>query len=62
VLWAYNREHLIFLRDYVAAMLRERVPNANASLASRLPAWLKKGANRSAVLKAVERLERKLRT
>ncbi len=60
VLWAYNAEHLAFLRDYVAASIRERAPNANGTLASRLPAWIKKAGNRDAVRRAVARLERRL--
>jgi hypothetical protein len=60
VLWAYNAEHLGFLREYVSASLRERVPNANGSLASRLPKWIKSAHNRTAVLRAARRLEAKL--
>jgi hypothetical protein len=57
VLWAYNTRHLRFLADYVSATVRARTPNRNASLVSRLPAWLKKAKNRTAVLKAIKRLE-----
>jgi hypothetical protein len=60
ILWAYNAEHLEFLREYAAASLRERVPNANASLASRLPRWIKRSHNRRAILRAVKRLAVKL--
>lgn len=56
VLWAYNPGHLAFIRDYVSAGIRRREPNENASLASRLPRWLKAGKNREAVLKAISRL------
>lgn len=58
-LWAYNRRHLAFLRDFSAAPLRERSPGRNASLASRLPGWLKQASNRDAVARAVARLEAK---
>ncbi len=61
VLWAYNGRHLAFLRDYVAADLRERVPNANSSLASRLPRWIKAAKHRDAVGRGIARLEKKLR-
>jgi hypothetical protein len=57
ILWAYNPQHLAFLRDYIAAPLRERVPNNNASLASRLPRWLKQASNREALLRAILKLE-----
>lgn len=58
-LWAYNLEHLAFLHDYVAAGLRERAPGRNASLASRLPAWIKAAGNREALLAAIERLRQR---
>jgi hypothetical protein len=61
VLWAYNAEHLDFLEEYVRASIREREPNRNASLASRLPAWLKSAKNREAVLAACAALRRRLR-
>ena len=56
LLWAYNRRHLLFLRDYVAADLRQRQPRRKGSLASCLPQWLKSGADREAILKAIESL------
>ncbi|MEM7260662.1 MAG: hypothetical protein AAF488_01635 [Planctomycetota bacterium] len=61
VLWAYNAEHLEFLNSYVGAELREREPNANATLASRLPSWIKRAKNRPKVLRALRRLESKLK-
>ena len=59
--WAWNAAHLAFLRDYVGATLREREPNRNGSLASRLPAWIKAAKNRDDLLAAIESLERTLR-
>jgi hypothetical protein len=59
VLWAYNPQHLQFIADYVSATLRERAPNLNSSLASRLPGWIKSAKNRSAVLKAIRQIEAK---
>ncbi|HVF18587.1 MAG TPA: hypothetical protein VNA21_16810 [Steroidobacteraceae bacterium] len=56
VFWAYNQEHLQFIRDYVAATLRIRQPNKNSSLASRLPAFLLAKKNRAAVLKEIDRM------
>ena len=56
LLWAYNRRHLLFLRDYVAADLRQRQPRRKGSLASCLPQWLKSGADREAILEAIEAL------
>jgi hypothetical protein len=57
VLWAYNAEHLNFLRRYVSAELRERLVMRNTSLASRLPKWIKSAKNRDAALKGLDRLD-----
>jgi hypothetical protein len=59
-IWAYNRAHLDALRQFVSAQLRERTVVANASLFSRLPAWIKSGRNRKKVLAAIDRLGRRL--
>lgn len=56
-LWAYNAEHLAFLRSYLSGALRERVPNENRSLVSRLPLWMKSAKRRDAVLKGLARLQ-----
>lgn len=60
-LWAYNYEHLEFLRQHVDAKLRERntVETRNKSLGSRLPRWMTSKKNRAAVLKAIEQLKNK---
>lgn len=58
-LWAYNEKHLDFLENYVKAKLRERKPNTNKSLASRLPQWIKSAKNRDEVLKTIEKLKDK---
>ncbi|MFC7613831.1 hypothetical protein ACFQV2_09915 [Actinokineospora soli] len=56
VLWAYHEEHLDFLERYVAAAVRERQPNRNSSVASRLPAWIKSAKNRDDILRALARM------
>ncbi len=56
LLWAFNEEHLRFLRSYVSVSLRQRDPGRNASLASRLPGWMLSGKNRAEVLKCIDRL------
>jgi hypothetical protein len=61
ILWAYNKDHLDFLEAYVRADLRERVPNKNSSVASRLPTWIKDAHHRAEVLCSIERLRRKLK-
>ncbi|MGI5241865.1 hypothetical protein [Dactylosporangium sp. CA-139066] len=62
VLWAYNREHLALLAQYVAADLRERGPNGSCSMSmiETLPAWMKSARNRDDVMAAVARLEARL--
>ena len=62
LLWAYNYEHLDFIRSLVEAKLRERTgqSNYNASVASRLPRWLTSKSNRETVLKVIERLRGKI--
>lgn len=59
--WAYNYEHLEFIRNLVEAKLRERngQSNYNASVASRFPKWLTSKSNRETVLKVIERLKNK---
>jgi len=57
-LWAYNLEHLEYLKDYVEAELRENGPYY-LSVESRLPLWIKAAKNRDAVLKAISKLEQK---
>jgi hypothetical protein len=56
--WAYNTRHLAFLKDYLGATLRIRVPHRNGSLASRLPAFLTDRMNRAAVIRAITALEK----
>lgn len=58
-LWALNPEHVAYLRSYVEATVRERIPNANASTVSRLPKWLKLAKNRQAVLSALQKLAKR---
>lgn len=59
-LWAYNLEHLTFLRQFVAASLRERAPwydtGQKMTVVARLPVWIKSAKNRDEVLRAVERI------
>lgn len=60
-LWAYNYEHLDFLKRHVEAKLRERNIESieNKSLGSRLPKWISSKKNRELVLKALKQLREK---
>ena len=64
-LWAFNRYHLAFLRDYIVATDRRRPQleaggSRNALLSSRLPRWMVLARNRSTVLRGLDRLDEKL--
>jgi hypothetical protein len=61
-LWAYNLEHLTYLRQFVAASLRERAPwyddtGRKMTLVAKLPVWIKSAKNRDEVLRAVDRIQ-----
>jgi hypothetical protein len=60
VLWAVNVDHLAFLENYVVAKLRERVPNQNGSVVSRLPKWLKEARHRKEIIACIAQLRRSL--
>lgn len=65
ILWAYNGEHLAWLRTFVSDRQRQRAPHpehgwSNRSLISRLPKWVKSASNRKALLQAITRMERRL--
>lgn len=56
VLWAYNREHLDYLKRYIEATIRTS-EGANRSIESRLPEWMKRKQNRDEVSRAIVKLE-----
>lgn len=57
--WAYNFEHLSEIKAYVIAKLRERQTTTHTTMVERLPNFIKDSKNRDAIIKVVERLERK---
>ncbi|MEO6133505.1 MAG: hypothetical protein ABIP35_00035, partial [Ginsengibacter sp.] len=61
ILWAYNLEHLDFLRGHIEATLRERNGQEllNKSLGSRLPKWMTAKKNREPLLKKISELQNK---
>ena len=61
VLWVVNTDHLDFIERYVEADLRERVPNINRSLASRLPQWIKSRKNRAEILRSIAKIRAALK-
>ncbi|MBK8703313.1 MAG: hypothetical protein IPN33_06595 [Saprospiraceae bacterium] len=65
LLWAYNYEHLAYLRNFVQAKLRERgieprnTIRKNSSMVSRLPVFLKKAGYRDELTALIDNLEKK---
>lgn len=61
VMWAYNKEHIEFLKLHIEAKLRERNGQelANKSLGSRLPRWMNSKKNRESLLKLLNELQNK---
>lgn len=57
--WAYNREHLNEIKDYVDAKLRERSNTGYSTMVERLPTFIKLAKNREQILKEIERLNNK---
>jgi DNA-directed RNA polymerase subunit RPC12/RpoP len=60
ILWAYNFEHLTYLKEYVGAKLREAASGGKYSLAWKLPNFIKVAKNRDKILKAIGRLEKRI--
>ena len=60
VLWARNAGHLQFLANYVGATIREREPNQNSSIVSRLPKWMKAAKNRTTIMGCIAHLQETL--
>ena len=56
VLWAYNKDHLQDIRDYVASGLRERQESSFSTMVEKLPGFIKSAKNREAVLKSIDKL------
>lgn len=61
-LWLYNLKHLKYLKDYVAATLRDDDNRNKYSMITNLPQWIKSSKNRDIVLKKIEKLEMEIKT
>jgi len=57
--WAYNRSHLSDIKLYVTSKLRERQTTTHTTMVERLPNFIKDSKNREAIVKVIEKLERK---
>jgi len=61
-IFVYNKIHLQYLKAYIEADLRERTYwNVSKTYFNRLPSWIKSARHRKEVLKAISRLEEKLK-
>lgn len=58
VFWAYNYEHLAYMKKYIEAKIRERHP-VHMTLLAKLPNFIKYAKNREDLLRLIERLETK---
>ena len=54
--WAFNRDFLNEIKNFVEADLRENKTRYHMTMTSRLPEFIKTAKNRDAVLKAIERM------
>lgn len=59
ILWAYNRPHLAFLKQFVASKHRDIGTPGNTNMGNKLPKWMLLAKNRDAVLQGIERLSAK---
>lgn len=57
--WAYNYEHLKYLKGYISAKLRTRSGYDYTSMVEKLPQWIKSKKNRDDLIKLIEKLEKK---
>jgi hypothetical protein len=59
IFWAYNREHLIEIRNCVSAKLRERQGTTYTTMVERLPNFIKIARNRDIILRTIDNLLKK---
>lgn len=59
ILWAYNYEHLQYIKGYVQAKLRTRYNGDYSTMVEKLPSWIKSEKNREDIIKRIEKLETK---
>jgi hypothetical protein len=58
IFWAYNFNHLAYLKIYVSAKLRDEKGISKYSMTQKLPNFIKLAKNRSKIVKMIERLEK----
>lgn len=55
--WAFNYEHLDYLKKYISADLRERNNRTHWTMVEKLPVWMKSSKNREKLIKLINELE-----
>src|SRR5690606_15588860 len=56
-LWAFNYEHLEYLKKYISANLRERNNRTHWTMVEKLPVWMTSSKNRDKLIKIIKELE-----
>jgi len=56
VFWAYNHQHLQYLKSFIEAKLRTRHNEPYTSMVEKLPNWIKSEKNRKELIKQIEKL------
>lgn len=57
--WAYNKDHLEYIEQYVKADLRERHNRKAGTMVEKLPDFIKSGKNRDDLLKLISTMKKK---
>lgn len=57
--WAFNNEHLLYLKEYIQAELREKNGRTHWTMVEKLPEWMKSRKNREKLIKLITELEKK---
>ncbi len=57
--WAYNYDHLDYLKSYISAKLRTRNNEVYSSMIEKLPKWISSEKNRDLIIKQIGKLETK---
>ncbi len=57
--WAFNYDHLEYLKQYISAELREKNGRPFMTMVEKLPEWMKSGKNREKLVKLITELEKK---
>ncbi len=59
VFYAYNKEHLDYLEQYIGASIREHKDRTHFTLLEKLPKFYHESKNRNALLKLIDKLKLK---